>query len=172
MTLNKNFLRLRFYILEVLRRNRLHPVRKGFGFAGAAGKTTHEAPILAASSLSTLQYRGLTYLVTSSTKIMRGLALAHFFLQCIYHAPRKRGRQFVALLLSFPVFYAFQFFFRISFLLNQRRILLLYGSDEGLKANYCILEIYQLGVALCRVGRGNQVCRKLRDARSELDKSS
>jgi hypothetical protein len=69
-----------------------------------------------------LQDRALGFLEAGSTKVMRRLAVAHGFLQGIYHAPGKWGGKLVALLLSIPVFHACDLAFQISYALNQRRL--------------------------------------------------
>jgi hypothetical protein len=45
--------------------------------------------------------------------------------------------------------------------MNQRRIFLLYGRDQGLEINNSCLKLYQLGVSLCRIGRGAETARKI-----------
>ena len=68
-------------------------------------------------------------------------SLARFF-QRIHKTSRPRGHQLIALLLSFPCFYASDFFFQIAYLLNHRRLLRLGrecarlgGQNGALKIN-------------------------------------
>jgi len=101
---------------------------------------------------------------------MRCLTIAHGLLQGVNGKSPVRANKLVALALSVPIYCAFQLCFQIVFLMSQRRILLLYGRDKGVETNERLLKLHQLGVALCRVGRGRDALRQIDEARSELQK--
>src|SRR5262245_55927386 len=120
----------RFYVLKVLRRDRVPISSKRLRSAVGAIERTANAPALFARlSFNALQDRGLALLETGSTKVMRGFAVAHRFLQRVHHAPGKGGRKLVALLLSVPVFHASNLAFQLAYAINQRRLRRLYGKQ-------------------------------------------
>ncbi len=80
-----------------------------------------------------LKYRLLSILEAGSTKIMRLLFGAHFWLQNVGGRPLPYILKFVALRLAFPVFELSQPFFKASYALNQRKLLMLRGEKCGLE---------------------------------------
>lgn len=80
-----------------------------------------------------LKYRLLSVLEAISTKIMRLLGGAHIWLQNVGERPLPYVLKFVALRLAFPVFELSQPFFKASYALNQRKLLMLRGEKCGLE---------------------------------------
>lgn len=80
---------------------------------------------------------------------MRGLGVAHGFFKRIHdRGTFPYGLKTVALLLSFPCFYASNFFFKLAYLGNQRRLLRvgrqgigLSGKDRALQLNHFPLNL-------------------------------
>lgn len=75
-----------------------------------------------AFSFDLIEDRFSPILVTVSTYPMRWFGIAHGLFKCIYNGPFPRGVQLVSLLLSFPCFYASDFFFQCAYFLNHRRL--------------------------------------------------
>lgn len=71
-------------------------------------------------------------IVTICTYPMRGFGIAHGFFKRIHDSSVPRGIQFIALLLTFPCFYANGFFFKCAYCLNHRRLLRLCNKRMGL----------------------------------------
>ena len=92
--------------------------------------------------LRIMQDRSSAILVTMCTYPMRWIgSLARFF-QCIYVTPIPRSYQLIALLCFFPCFYLSDFFFKLAYSLNHRRLLRLGrycarlgGQNSALKLN-------------------------------------
>ena len=92
---------------------------------------------------------------------MRQFAIAHRFLQGVYHRPNKWGYQLIALLLCIPCFHLSDFFFKCAYLINHRRLVsigrksaALGGQNGALKLNDLSLNIrdrFKLKEALCNV---------------------
>jgi hypothetical protein len=152
MTPAKGPLGLRLNVLEILRPWRIHVVRIGFGTTSGADKRTVNASFTpwARVSLPALQDRALAVLVAGSTEVMRRFAIAHRFLQRVHHAPGKGRYQFVALLLSFPVFHASNLAFKLAYTLNQRRLRRICGEDLMLRSDKLLVEFDSLGLNLGR----------------------
>ncbi len=110
-------------------------------------------------------------LIANGTEVMRRLAIAHAFLQRVDGRRFKHRDQCVTISFSFPVFKLHNLFFKIVFFAQQRRILLLYGRDQGVRINECFLKLYELGVALCFVGSGGNVSAGFRKARDCSEES-
>jgi hypothetical protein len=59
--------------------------------------------------------------------------------------------QFISLLLCFPVFKANDFFFKITYSLNQRRLLILSIKQGGLRGGDLAVQLDSLFEKFCRV---------------------
>ena len=118
----------------------------------------------AATFLAGLEQRFMASLVANGTYVMRWLAVAHAFLQRVDRRCFKHRNHGVTVFFSRPVFELHELLFKLLFVAQQRRILYLYGRDAGLKLNDDTLKLYELGVALCIVGRGGDVSASLRKA--------
>ena len=112
-----------------------------------------------------LEERFMAALITNGTDVMRRLAVAHTFLQRVDRSCFKYRDHGVTVFFSFPVFKLHDLLFKIVFRAQQRRILLLYGRDQGVRINECFLKLYELGVALCFVGRRGDVSASFGEAR-------
>src|SRR6266478_3181575 len=71
---------------------------------------------------------------------MRWLAVAHGFLQCIYHATRERRGELVALLLSVPIIHAFDFGFQFPYPLTQRCLRSVRRENLVLSLDYLLIQ--------------------------------
>ncbi len=69
-----------------------------------------------------LKNRFDTLLVTLGTNVMNRLAVCHFRFQSIDERTGSEFVQLVALLLCRPIFYCHQFFFKLVYAANSRRI--------------------------------------------------
>ena len=69
-----------------------------------------------------LQDRFLALLVAGGAKPMLRLALIHTWLKCVSERPLPRVLQFIALLVSFPVFKTHNFLFKASYALSSIRL--------------------------------------------------
>ena len=68
---------------------------------------------------------------------MGWLAACHRFSQRISNSSSlPRGCQLIALFLSFPCFYAHDFFFKCAYFLNHRRLIRISAKCSGLGCNY------------------------------------
>src|SRR2546423_726693 len=139
---------LRRYVLEVVRRLRVHPASNRLRFAYGTVKGCMDAALRRTPPISALEDRWLALLVAGSTKVMGGLAAAHRFLQGIHHASGKRGCQFVALLLSIPVFHASNLIFKGAYFLNQRRLRCMCGEQGALGGEDLLVQFDGDGVNL------------------------
>src|ERR1700731_4671450 len=78
----------------------------------------------------TMQYRFLGLLVTICAYVMRRFAAAHRFFEGVSEHAATDVSQLVSLFLCFPCFEANQFFFQITYALQQRRAFLI--SEQNL----------------------------------------
>ena len=76
-----------------------------------------------------LKIRFLAVSAAVCTYAMKGLAVAHRFFNRKGNEARSQFCQLVALLVCFPIFQASHFFFKVAYLLNQRRLRLLCRED-------------------------------------------
>jgi hypothetical protein len=104
-----------------------------------------------------LENHFLSMLIALGTNVMRWLAIAHAFLQRVDGSYLKHRNHGVSISLSRPVFKLHDLLFKLIFFAGQRRILLLYGRDQGIRINDCFLKLYELGIALRFVGSAGDV---------------
>jgi hypothetical protein len=106
-----------------------------------------------------LEIRLLAISATVCTDAVKWFSMAH---RVLYRKSKNPGGdlgKFVALLVSFPIFQASHFFFKIAYRINQRRLRLLRGEDFFLK-------FYNRRVAKSSV---TDILESLRDIKSGLD---
>lgn len=112
-------------------------------------------PILSIRGLTLKLEDGLSLLlITSSTNAMRGFAVAHVWLQKVSKRSTSKIGQLIPLHLCVPCFKLSHAFFKLAYLLNQRRLLRLCGQDF-------FLEFYGDRVASGRIADILQSYRKI-----------
>jgi hypothetical protein len=108
-------------------------------------------------------------LVTLCTYPMRWFGLAHGFFKRIYDRTPPRGYKLIALLLTFPCFYASDFFFKCAYFLNHRRLNRIGRKCATLGGQNSVLKLNNLPLdSRHRV----QLYQALRNFTSELEASN
>ncbi|HWG75562.1 MAG TPA: hypothetical protein VN660_02080 [Steroidobacteraceae bacterium] len=125
-------------VFQILRRYHVRPNGDRIRIADGA---VVRARVPVSPTLNTLQDRALTFLEAGSTKVMRWFAIAHRFLQRVYHAPGKGRGKLIALLLSVPIFHASDLAFQLSYAINQCRLRRLCRKNGVLGIDDLLIEL-------------------------------
>src|SRR6516225_158636 len=105
----------------------------------------------AAIPLNSLKDKFLVLLVAGCTYPMKGFGIACIRLQHVGKGPGSNLLQLVSLLLSFPCFKASNFFFKIAYSLNQRRLFCLRIRQGGLHREDLLVKLDGLFEDLCSI---------------------
>jgi len=114
-----------------------------------------------------LKQRLLAVLVAICTYPMRWFGAAHGFLHRVSQRPIPKLLQFVALLLTAPIFQASNFFFNLAYLLNERRAFLLSRERARLSVKDLGLKFDGLGL---KGGSVPQTYHRLRNILGSLER--
>ena len=112
-------------------------------------------------AMTELENRAAPIFVAVCTYPMRRFAFAHGVFQRIYSNPGPRSVQFIALLLSFPCFYASYFFFKFAYSINHRRLLKIGLHCASLGGKNHVVECGDLSPSVT----AHQLIKRLNDLR-------
>src|SRR5260221_647678 len=119
-----------------------------------------------------VQDRFRAALVACLTNVMRRLALCHLWLQRQDKNSRRQSLQLVALSLSFPCFELHNLCFKVAYLLNQRRALLINRENARLGIHEGRIEFDELGLKGLSVPQAYHRLRHILQESERRDRSA